>query len=210
MILGVAFFEIDILGVNILRVGILGVRHFGSWHPGKNVLICFSCSVNNYPRWATCQLFFNWKAQFPTCGQSVTLLYHPVGVFSSFHTLTTLDFLREREHHNNPGCTSSKASIHTYHIKILGGEGSAAVQDVHWKSAYVAYCIILTSCAWLSLSTHTITHTFLPLPSSTRTHTRKPSYRVCLNCKHQDAVKKIEIWKLPRILIIILNRWVLI
>ena len=60
-----------------------------------------------------------------------TLLYHPVGGFSSFHTLTTLDFLREREHHNNPGCTSSKASIHTYHIKILGGEGSAAVQDVH-------------------------------------------------------------------------------
>ena len=134
-------------------------------------------------------------------------------------------------HCYHPGGNSSLA--YPYHITVLGGRGGPWHSRIcHFKGLYshpatsgfwegkeklqfrmyiwICYYITslftLTNHGWLSLST--IKHTF-PSSPFTNMYTYKPLHRVCLDCKCQNAVKKIEIWKLPRILIIILNRWVL-
>ena len=132
----------------------------------------------------------------------MTLLYHPVGVSPLFIPLPHYIFC---EGEQSRMCRFKGLYSHLPHQDF--GRGRKFCSPGCALKEWLYYCyIILASCAWLSLFTHTITHTFLPLTSSTCTCTRKPSHRVCLNCKRQDAVKKIEIWKLPRILIIILNR----
>ena len=100
----------------------------------------------------------------------------------------------------------SKASIHTLPHQDFERGRKCCSSGCTFEYITITSLLTLTNCGWLSLST--IKNTF-PSSPFTNMYTCKPLHRVCLDCKCQNAVKKIEIWKLPRILIIILNRWVL-
>ena len=133
-----------------------------------------------------------WHCYYPGGNSSLSYPYH-------------ITVLGGRGPYSTPGYAISKASIHTLPHQDFERGRKCCSSGCAFECVTITSLLTLTNCGWLSLST--VKHTF-PSSPFTNMYTRKPLHRVCLGCKRQNAVKKIEIWKLPRILIVILNRWV--
>ena len=86
--------------------------------------------------------FFNWKHPFPANEQSVTLL-SPWREFFSCIPLPHYSFGRERRTmalQDMPG-PFQRPLFTPCHIRILRGEGNAAVQDVHLNMLLLHHCL---------------------------------------------------------------------